>query len=191
MSMKLVIFNDLSRLCVWQGQRKTERGKKKGSLCELHGVCFCICGSVCACYVTDIVMGIMLHDLSVYICITVALLPCCNIDSFAVAFQFPERNFNSSRRPTQQSKNKTESEVYSYGVLALMMHFLRLDVCNACDLWRRKAKRLDVNKWIQGFYCYIKVCMFEGFSVNLSTMLSSCVAMQVVEIFLSSQIHIH
>lgn len=60
--------------------------KKGGSPCELHGVCPCTCRSVCACYFTDIVKGIMLHDLSVYVWITVALLPCYNIDSVAVTF---------------------------------------------------------------------------------------------------------
>lgn len=74
-------------VCACMCRRKPEEDRKKrGSLCELHGLGLCLCGRVCACYITYIVKGIMLHDLSVYICITVALLPRWNIDSLAVGF---------------------------------------------------------------------------------------------------------
>lgn len=43
---------------------------------------------VCACYANDIVKGIMPHELSMRICITVAFLPWWNIDSHAEAFTF-------------------------------------------------------------------------------------------------------
>lgn len=88
-----VTFTDQERfvcvcVCLWGGQSKRE------VVCvSCSGVGLCVCGSVCACYITDIVKGMVLHDLSVYICITWALLPRWNIDSLAVAlprekFQF-------------------------------------------------------------------------------------------------------